>query len=113
MNEEQAAKEFIDSEIYKLKKQKEKIEKSEKSKNKKAIELSDKLQELKKKNVSIENQILETRNELYKMCTHEKIKEENHTVLGGYLDQREYITEYWCEVCGIMVDRKVEYGGFE
>jgi len=106
-------KKKIDSEIQKLQTEKEKIEKAEEIKNKEALELSKTLQKLREVQHKTELAIIETKKKLHKLCTHEKIRTENHTVPGGYLNQREYITDYYCELCGVKVDRKVEYGGFE
>jgi len=108
-----AATEFIDKEIKKLEKEKENLLKKEEIKNKEALELSKQLQKLKEVQHKTELAIIETRKKLYKLCTHEKIETKSITIPGGYLEQRQYVTEYWCTLCGIKVDEEVKYGGFE
>jgi septal ring factor EnvC (AmiA/AmiB activator) len=100
-------------EIQRLEKEKEALIKEEEVKNKEALELSKTLQKLKEVRHKTDLAIIETQEKLYKLCTHEKVKTKSHTIPGGYLNQREYVTEYYCELCGVLVDKKVKYGGFE
>ena len=102
----------IEIEKEKLQKEKETILKKEEIKNKKAYDLSMKLQKLKELRDKTEAQITDTILELNKHCTHEKLRIETRNYPGGYLDRAEHWTEYWCDICGIKVDEKVEYGGF-
>ena len=100
-------------EIESLQQEKEQLVKDEEIKNKKALDLSKKLQKLKEVRDKTERAITETTLELNKHCTHEKLRIETRNYPGGYLNRAEYWTEYWCEICGVKVDEKVEYGGFE
>jgi len=112
MQSEQDAKDFIDQEIEKFRKQKVQIEKDEQFKNQKAYKLSTKLENLKAIRDQTENEIIETTKDLYKCCTHEKTRDEHKYVEGGYLNNSESITTTFCVLCGVQVDRKVQYGSF-
>ena len=101
-----------EAQIEQLRKEQEVIRKKQEIKNKKAHNLSMKLQKLKELRDKTEGQIIETTLELNKLCTHERIRTENRNYAGGYLDRAEYWTDYFCEICGVKVDEKVEYGGF-
>ena len=101
-----------EKEIAVLEKEKEKIIEAAAIKNQKALDLSKKLQKLKEVRDKTEKAITEITLELNKHCTHEKIRTENRNYPGGYLDRAEYWTDYFCEICGVKVDEKVEYGGF-
>ena len=81
-------------------------------KNKKAFDLSKQLEKLKVVKEKTEKAIIETQLELNKYCTHEKIRTENRSYSGGYLDRAEYWTDYYCEICGVKVNEEVTYGGF-
>lgn len=100
------------NEIIRLEKEKEQLIKEEETKNKRAIELSNQLKKLKSVREKTDKAIIETILELNKHCTHEKIRTENRNYPGGYLDRAEHWTDYFCEICGVKVDEKVEYGGF-
>ena len=102
----------IDQEIERLEKQKEAIVEKEKIKNQKAWDLSQKLIELKKIRAENEKDITKTILELNKLCTHEKVRAEESYSSGSYLNQAEYITTYYCDICGVQVDREVKLGGF-
>lgn len=113
MQTKEDAKEFIDKEIEKLQTKKANILKKEELKNKKAVELSNRLIVLKELRDKTEKEIIEVTLDLNKHCTHEKIRTEHRNYRGGYLDRAEHWTDYFCEICGVKVDEKVEYGGFE
>ena len=100
------------AEIEKLQREKENLLKEAEIKNTKAYSLSETLKKLKESKVEIDKQIIEVQKELNKLCTHEKIRTEERNYSGGYLDRAEYWTDYYCEICGVKVDEKVEYGGF-
>ena len=102
----------IDQEIERLEKQKEVIIEKKKIKNQKALDLSIELQELKEQRDAINGKIFTKQLELNKLCTYERIRTENRSYPGGYLDKSEYWTDYFCEICGVKVDEKVEYGSF-
>ncbi len=111
----QATSELIkekEKQIETLEKEKEEIIKKDEIKNQKALDLSKQLQKLKVVRDKTEKAIIATTLELNKYCTHEKIRTENRNYSGGYLDRAEYWTDYFCEICGVKVDEKVEYGGF-
>ena len=95
-----------------LDREKEQILKDEELKKTKAWQLSDNIRELKEQRDLINQEIIQKNCELAKLCIHEKIRTENRSYEGGYLDRAEYWTDYFCEVCGVKVDEKVEYGGF-
>ena len=95
-----------------LKKQKKVILEEEKSKNKKAHDLSVKLQKLREERNKVEAQIIETKLELNKCCTHEKLRTEEKSYPGGYLDRSEYRVSGYCKLCGVLVDEKVTHGNF-
>jgi len=99
-------------EIDLLKKQKEELIKDEETKNQYALDLSKHLKKLKDIRDKNEKAIINTTKELNKHCTHERIRTESHHVEGGYLNRAENWTYYYCEICGVKVDEKVEYGGF-
>jgi len=100
------------AEIEKLQREKENLIKEAEIKNKEAYNLSVTLKGLKESRAGIDKQIIEVQKELNKYCTHEKIREECRNYAGGYMDRAEHWTDYYCELCGIKVDEKVEYGGF-
>ena len=112
MQTKKSAEQFIDQQIAKLKKEKEILIKEEEIRNKKAFELSEQLQKLKAIRDETEKAIIKTTLELNKYCTHEKTRTEEQSYPGGYLDRAEYITTYYCELCGVKVDEKIAYGGF-
>jgi len=101
-----------EKEIENLQKEKEKILEEEELKNKKALELSTQLKELKELRDNTEKLIIYTTLQLNKHCTHEKIRTEHRSYPGGYLDRSEYWTDYFCEICGLKIEEKVKYGGF-
>ena len=105
-------KEEIDNEIKFLEKEKETIFEKEEIKNQKALDLSNEVKKLKESRDELSQLIIQKNCELAKLCTHEKIRTENRNYAGGYLDRAEYWTDYFCEICGVKVDEKVEYGGF-
>ena len=99
-------------EILRLKKEKDRLIEEEETKNKKAVQLSDRLKGLKELKNKNQKEIIEVTLELNKHCTHEKIRTETRNYSGGYLDRAEYWTYYFCEICGVKIDEQVEYGGF-
>jgi len=101
-----------EKEIDKLQKEKEKILKEEELKNKRALELSNRLIELKELRDKTVQEIIEVTLELNRHCTHEKIRTEHRNYPGGYLDRAEHWTDYFCQICGVKVDEQVKYGGF-
>lgn len=101
-----------EKEIEKLQKEKEVIIEKQEIKNKEALKLSEQLQKLKVVRDKTELAITETREKLYKLCTHEKVRTENRNYPGGYLDRAEHWTDYYCELCDQKIDEKVTYGGF-
>ena len=101
-----------EKEIEALKREQEQILKDEELKKTKAWQLSAYIEKLKLQRDDINQDIIQKSCELAKLCTHEKIRTEDRSYPGGYLDRAEYWTDYFCEVCGIKVDEKVEYGGF-
>lgn len=102
----------IEEEKKLLDAEKEEILEAEELKETKAWQLSADIQELKEQREWMGKEITKKKLELAKLCTHEKIRTENRNYPGGYLDKAEYWTDYFCVVCGIKVDEKVEYGGF-
>ena len=102
----------IENEKSRLEKEKEQLIKKEETKNKRALKLSEQLKELKEIRDRAQKEILEVTLELNKHCTHEKIRPEHRNYPGGYLDRAEHWTDYFCEICGVKVNEKVEYGGF-
>ena len=105
-------KEKIDQEIKKLEEKKARIEKEEQIKNKKAHALSEKLQGLKELRDKTEQEIIETRKELLKYCTHEKTSQKTRNYSGSYLDRAEHHVIIVCDWCGEELDKKVSYGGY-
>jgi len=105
-------KEIINQEIEKLEMKKARIEKEEEIKNKKAFELSKKLEELKLERDKIHKEITDTKLELNKYCTHEKLRKEENYHEGGYLNKSEHVTTYYCEFCGVEVDKEIQYGSY-
>ena len=102
----------IEAEKEKLERERERIVEQEKIKNKKAHELSEKLQGLKELRDETEKEIIKTRQELLKYCTHEKTSKKTHNSPGSYLDQAEHHVITICDWCGEELDRKVSYGGY-
>jgi len=102
----------IENEKSRLEKEKQRLIKEEETKNKRALKLSEQLKSLKEIRDTAQKEILEVTLELNKHCTHEKIRTEHRNYPGGYLDRAEHWTDYFCEICGVKVDEKVEYGGF-
>ena len=103
---------IIDEKIEKLKKEKQVLIEKEETKNTEALELSAKISELKSIRDVAESKIIRLTLELNKLCTHEKVRSENRYVEGGYLNQAEDITTYYCEICGAKVDEEIKYCGF-
>jgi len=99
-------------EITRLEEEKQRLIKEEETKNKRALKLSEQLKSLKEIRDTAQKEILEVTLELNKHCTHEKIRTEHRNYPGGYLDRAEHWTDYFCEICGVKVNEKVEYGGF-
>ena len=104
--------ETIDEKIDKLQKEKELLIKKEETKNKQALELSDEIVKLKLVRDETQMKIITLTLELNKLCTHEKVRTEKRYVEGGYLNQAEDITTYYCEICGAKVDEEIKYCGF-
>ncbi len=112
MNESKEAKKFIDQEIDKLVKEKKELEKAEEIKNTKALDLCEEIKALKVQRDEINKLLTEKILELNKHCTHERVRSEESYSSGSYLNKEEYITIYYCDICGVEVDRKVKYGGY-
>lgn len=102
----------IEAEKKKLDKEIEKIEEQERIKNKQAQALAEKLQDLKELRDKTEEEIIETRKELLKYCTHEKTSKKSHSYPGSYLDRAEHHVITVCDWCGEELDKKVSYGGY-
>ena len=109
---ENISKEEIDQEIKHLESQKEQLEKEEELRQTRAWKLSAEIKYLKEQRDQLSQEIIQKNCELAKLCTHEKVRTENRSYEGGYLDRAEYWTDYFCEVCGMKIDEKVKYGGF-
>ena len=118
--EEEEAKKFIDEEIAKLRKQRTKIDEEATDhcklagiKNKKAYELSIQLENLKVVRDDTEAAIIKIILDLNKYCTHEKTRVKHRYVEGGYLNKSETITTTFCVLCGVQLNKKIDYGSFE
>lgn len=77
-----------------------------------AISLSKKLKELRKRRDKLDIQINEMNNELVECCPHDEVMSDESYVSGSYLDKEQYITTYYCGLCGVKLDKKIKYGGF-
>ena len=99
-------------EITRLENEKQRLIEEEETKNKRALELSDRLKELKESRDKTVQEIIQVTLELNRHCTHEKIRTEHRDYPGGYLDRAEHWTDYFCTICGVKVDEQVKYGGF-
>lgn len=80
--------------------------------NGKALFLHIVISRLERRLTKLVNEINNKRDELQEICIHnETIKKEDY-IEGGYLDREEYITTIVCKVCGKVLDKQVETGGF-
>lgn len=95
-----------------LRMERDQIIKEEEIKNKKAYKLSQKLKELKETKDKIEKEIIKTKLQLNKHCTHEKIRTETYHSPGGYLNKSSTTETDYCVWCGVEVDERVAYGHF-
>ncbi len=101
-----------EKEIEKLQEEKEKIIKDAVIKNEKAYSLAETLKKLKESREEIEKNIIEVKKELNKHCTHEKFTTKKDNYSGSYLDRSEHIETDVCDWCGIVIDKRVSYGGY-
>jgi len=83
------------------------------SKEKQIKVLSQQLEKLKRERSKNDKDITDTVRKLFKLCDHKKIKKHEHIVPGGYLNKTQYITTYYCEICGCVVDEEIKYGDYE
>lgn len=102
----------IEKESQRLELEKQDLIKKEEIKNIEALKLSNHMNELKEQRDWINSEIIKTQLKLNKLCTHEKISKKESYSSGSYLNKEEYITEWFCDWCGELVDREVKYGGF-
>jgi len=77
-----------------------------------AIALSKEIKVKIKRRDKLSEEIFQKQTFLKEICPHEEIIEKQSHVPGGYLDRAEYHTEWFCDLCGKLMDSKVKYGGF-
>jgi len=77
-----------------------------------AIALSKEIKKKIKRRDKLSKEIYLKQTLLKELCPHEEIVEKHTHISGGYLDRAEYHTEWFCDLCGKLMDSKIKYGGF-
>jgi len=71
--------------------------------NPNAKALQKKVTRLKRRREKLDTEILDTINEMQKICIHDDIEIKNAYINGGYLNKEEYHTVRVCKICGEII----------
>lgn len=80
--------------------------------NSKALLLKKDINRLEVRVDKLSYEINNKKKELQLICIHNKTREKNSYVEGGYLNRSEHTKRIICATCGKVLDEKITYGGF-